>query len=196
MNQECQRVQSLVPFYIDGELDEALRSMMHAHAKGCALCASALEFQKELHAEIARHPLVAAPDHYFNAVLGEIHPRMPQAAPRRHRERDRTWVREVSASGFVAALGLIWLITIAGPHLPSIPNLKFKSGIEDSITSSSSNLAIAASAKMTETLVYVQGVGLITANSPILQLPAPMRREIGLVEFKPEDAPQFRKAKT
>src|SRR5436190_20187473 len=97
MKDTCQRIQSLIPSYIDGELDEALRSTIHAHAAKCESCKSAIRFQSELHAEIERHPLASAPSHYFDAVLGEIHRRMPQAAPHRKREQDRTLVRDVSA---------------------------------------------------------------------------------------------------
>ena len=192
----CERIQSLIPFLTEGNLDEGVRASIHQHAVECAVCAAALEFQLKLQLGIERHPLVPPPKHYFDGVLGEIHQRLPPKISRHVVDKDRTWVRETSGSAFVVTLALFWALIVFGPSLPEHLNWKTPKLFQSAMASPTQQLAAAASVQMARTLVYVQGFGLVDSNSPILKMPNSMRADIGLIALGGSDERKGRKWQT
>lgn len=83
-------IQTLLPWYVAGGLDEAERAQVKAHLDRCADCRAALQSERRLAAEVATLPGEAGDvEHGWALIsqqLDQEEPRRPAAAPRRARE--------------------------------------------------------------------------------------------------------------
>lgn len=180
MSLACARVQSWIPEAVLGDLDEGTRAQIRAHARQCAECAGAYEFQAALQEEIQASALAPPPGLYFAGVLAEIHQRASLVAPRRPARRRRL-SREFTATAMAAALALVWVRTNLAPLLPDRPPTACVRSANIGILSQGSRLAAKASVEVARTLVLVQGIGFVDSKSGILNLPTSTLREIGFM---------------
>jgi anti-sigma factor RsiW len=81
------RVQSLLPWYVTGRLDDAERAEVDAHLAGCARCRTELALERQLHAAHAgEQPPPADPrvEHGWSALRRRVlQPSKPAPRPRR-----------------------------------------------------------------------------------------------------------------
>ncbi|MBI3736679.1 zf-HC2 domain-containing protein [Candidatus Sumerlaeota bacterium] len=183
MKLTCEKIHSLITRAADGELEEGLRAEIVAHARGCPLCAEAWNIQTRVDAALRRAPLAAPPPLYFEGVLAEVHRKMPDAPDRAAKFQKNRIQPQTLASGFMAALILLWL----GVSVNFRIDFATSGGARTPAASSSLSRMASASAnapRMVASLVYVQGMGWISSNSELLKLPPSALRELGLVPIK------------
>jgi hypothetical protein len=182
MKSTCQRIQAAMPAAVERELDEGAREKILAHARRCPACDELLRFQTDLWEAGKRAPLRSAPPVYFEGVLEEIHRRMP-LAPRSVPLQLRWRLRpQTMATAAVAALAVIWLGAAAGPLTPGGLGGFWRDAGPASARSTTIVAAQAVPAPVPTPMIAIENIGLVRADSPILQMSASMRREIGLPE--------------
>lgn len=189
MKTACARARAALALGVHDGLDETGRAAALEHARRCPECADAVGFEIELMGEIERSPLEPLPDHYFQGVLEEIHKRMPArvpAAPGRKRRWEPS--REVVATAACVGMALMWWAVartpgpkatdgIAGPKSALTLAGGDGNGDEGMRTGPAARVAPAE-------FVLAKGIGLTTADAPILQLPAELLAEVGIREIK------------
>lgn len=172
----CSKARSLIPAAIDRELDEASRARLAAHAADCPECRAERDFQTSLAEAIARRPMPAPPDLYFEGVLAEIHRRIPTTSPAsRGRARRRRVPREWFATAAVLAMALCWA-GLAADFGERDPGPASRLAAAESAGGS----PVRVSRPRAVAIVAVQGIGLVSADSQLLQMPVAALRELGL----------------
>jgi len=178
---ECHRIQSLIPSAAEGELDEGLRAKIADHTETCPACAAAWEFQSRLRTAVEDDPMASPPPLYFEGVLAEIHRRLPAALPV---PRMRSWRlrfrRETLATALTGALLLIWFGAGAGPGLWQSSGPSRRAAQAPAIAGAGQQMVEAASRQVASAVVWVEGVGLSSAETArqFMKMPAALRGEL------------------
>ncbi|MCX7017140.1 MAG: zf-HC2 domain-containing protein [Candidatus Sumerlaeota bacterium] len=180
MSATCEKMQSLIPLAVDGDLDEAARARVLAHARSCRRCAEGLAAHSALRAAIGQNAEASPPPLYFEGVLAEIHRRMPMRIPAVVRPaRRRRIPPQTAASAAAAAMVFLWFGAAWGRPLTEALDRVSSRGFSASQASRLSPVPVAAADAPTP-VTAVEGIGWVAASAEILRAPAALRRELGL----------------
>ncbi len=183
MNLGCSKIESLIPFCVEGGLDESRRTEVHAHAAECPRCSETLQLQTSLHRAIAERSGFELPSHYYEGVLAEIHRQLPAQPSRIAIRRRRTLSREAIASAAMFFFGFVWLWSAWVPKASdksTSPPSNMSPATTQVVQVASNAHQVGKPAKPERQIVWVKGVGLLSADSPILKMPASVRRDLGI----------------
>ncbi len=121
----------LIPWYLNGTLDESARRRFDQHLPTCQRCRADLDLDRAVQSRMARQPAVdyipVASLKLLNAQLDELqsgttHHRARPAAPR-HRLRRHLAVA-ASIVVFAVALGVVMVARMAGPGYLELPSYR------------------------------------------------------------------------
>lgn len=174
MKPEVERhVQSLIPDYVRGTLDETTRAEIARHTRQCAECQGELDFQRRLGAAFEREPLNAPPPVYFEGMLEEIHRKLPPWVPQKRLVRRKDYLSGM-ATGMVAALVILWAISV----------IPWRGG--DGTTNPSfierhraQMIASRESYREPTRLVFAEGRGIVDSKSEIMKYTSQQLAELG-----------------
>jgi len=176
----CAKMHSLMPSAVEGELDESARAVVAAHTGRCEACADAWSFHVRLREGLEGDPAGAPPPVYFEGVLAEIHRRMPVPVSLRPRRARISLDRPQLASAVMSGLFAIWLLAGFAHRMPG-PTRSAAGGVERaSIAPSGDREVLSAQVLRHPRLVAVDGIGLVSEDSPILRMSSEMLGELGL----------------
>jgi hypothetical protein len=171
-----------------GDLDESARAEALEHVLDCEACFGELRFQRKLHDAIEGMPRTAPPPVYFEGVLAEVHRRMPRRAAlvvSVRRLRLPEIPKQVAATMGMMCLAAGWFSMLMTADSPEETIHVFENGsrgssggyLSGSFASSRSN---DPNTFRNVELVWAPGLGLINADSGLLEMTADQLRELGL----------------
>lgn len=188
MSLNCTVTRRTLPDLAIGDLDESTRAEVLEHALDCEHCFAELRFQRTLTDAIEASPRTASPPVYFEGVLAEVHRRMPRrAAPvvSVRRLRLPEIPKQAAATMGMMVLAAGWLSMLMTANSPEETWRVFENGKRGSggayhtgaiASATSSNV----NAFRNVELVWAPGLGLINADSGLLEMTADQLRELGL----------------
>ena len=189
----CAAFDEALPDYLEGALDEPLRSAVEGHLRECVRCTGLVRDLRSIEAEAAKRPdLVPSRDLWQGIETRIAAPVIPLAArPERSRRLAPTWMGIAAAALIVTTAGITYTLTarsfrgsnaavaVLGPAIVTQPNVGDSStpsgsGVSTEATQQSSQQALQQPSSAPRTTNVVRG-GSELQSSGVAQL---VRQEI------------------